>query len=171
MDGGIVLLRLLHVIGGVFWVGSILMTVLFLFKVVADMGPTGGQVMAGLAKHRFLDVLPAVALVTVLSGIDLLRRVSGGFEASYMGSSSGITYSIGGLAALVGFAIGVGIGRPTTLKTLAVGREVAGMADGPEKAARMAELGALRARGQGALRITAALLVVSTICMAIGRYV
>jgi uncharacterized membrane protein len=170
MDVPLLLLRLVHVIAGVVWVGAVLVTVLFIFKVVADMGPAGAQVMGGLVKHRYLDVIPAAALLTVLSGIDLFRRASGNFDPAWMGSSKGIAFSVGGAAALVGLVIGVGIARPTTLKTLALGREAAAMPDGPAKVARMAEVGALRARGQGALRIAAALLVVSTACMAVARY-
>ena len=170
MDGVTVVLRLLHVLGGVMWVGAVLVTVLFIFKVTADMGPSGAQVMNGLVKHRFLDVIPAAALVTVLSGIDLLRRVSSGFDPAWMGSRMGITLSIGALAAILGLVVGVGVARPTTLKTLALGREIAGLPDGPDKASRMAALGALRARGQGALRVAAVLLVIATAAMAIARY-
>ena len=170
MDGVILLLRLVHVMAGVIWVGAVLVTVLFIFKVVADMGPAGGQVMGGLVKHRYLDAIPAVALLTVLSGIDLFRRASGGFDATWLRSSLGMTYSIGAVAALLALAIGVGVARPTTLKTLAMGREAAALPDGPEKAARMAEVGVLRARGQGALRMAAGLLVLSTACMAVARY-
>ncbi|MBL8984201.1 MAG: hypothetical protein JNL26_18590 [Gemmatimonadetes bacterium] len=171
MDGAFLLLRLVHVLGGMFWVGAVLMTVFFLFKVVADMGPAGGQVTGGLMKHRYFDVLPAIALLTVLSGIDLLRRVSGGFQPAYMGSPIGITYSIGALAGLLALAVGVGVGRRMTVKALALGKELAAMPDGPDKAARMAELGTLRARSQMALRVAALLLVIASVCMAIARYV
>ena len=171
MDGVMLWLRLVHVLGGIFWVGAVLVTVFFLLKVVAEMGPAGGQVMSGLLKHRYFDALPAAALLTVVTGVDLLRRVSAGFDPAYMGSRIGITFSIGGLAGILAFAVGVGIGRPLTLKALALGKEMAAMPDGPDKAARMAQLGAMRARSQMVLRVAAFFLVIAAVCMAIARYV
>jgi hypothetical protein len=171
MDHVTILLRVLHIMGGILWVGSVLVTVLFLFKVIADLGPAGGQVMGALVRHRYLDVIPAAALVTVLSGIDLLRRASAGFDAAWMGSGVGITYSIGALTGLLALVVGLMIGRPATLKAVGLGPQVMAMPDGPDKAARVAELAALRARGQGALKVVAVLLVVATLCMATARYV
>lgn len=171
MDTTTVILRILHIVGGTLWVGSVLVTVLFLFKVIADLGPAGGQVMGALVRRRYLDVIPAAALVSVLSGIDLMRRASAGFDPAWMGSGPGITYSIGALAALVALTLGVMVGRRSTLKAVALGPKVMAMPEGAEKAAGMAQLAALRSRGQGALKVVAVLLVIASLCMAAARYV
>ncbi|MEO7965147.1 MAG: hypothetical protein ABIT38_14675 [Gemmatimonadaceae bacterium] len=166
-----VILRILHIVGGVFWVGAVLVSVLFLFKVVTDLGPLGGQMMGAFIKHRFFDAIPAAALVTILTGLDLFRRVSAGFDSAWMGSGRGITLSIGALAGLIAFVVGIFIGRPASMKAFALMERAGPMPDGPEKAALIAEAAPLRARGMGALRLAAALLVVATIGMAAAQYV
>lgn len=170
MDTPLLILRVLHLLAGTFWVGAVLVTVLFLFKAFGDAGPAGGQVMGALIRRRYLDVVPAAALVTVLSGIDLLRRASSGFAPEWFGSRAGIAYSVGAVAALIGLALGLAIGRPSTLKAAALGRDAAALPDGPEKGARMAEVATLRARGQGALKVTAVFLTIALLCMAVARY-
>ena len=171
MDFPAVILRVLHIVAGTFWVGAVLVTVLFLFKVVGDLGPAGGQVMGALLKRRYFDAIPAAALVTLLSGIDLLRRVSGGYDGAWMGSPRGIVLSIGAIGAILGFGLGVLVGRPSTLKAIALMGRAMPLPDGQEKAALVAQAGQLRARGMGALRVTAHLLVIATACMAAARYV
>ena len=170
MNGSMIILRILHIVGGAFWVGAVFMTVLFLIKALADVGPAGGQVMGALIKRRYFEVLPAIALVTVLSGIELLRRVSGGFRSEYMGSRAGIVLSIGALAGLLGLAIGALVSRPATLGAAALMGRAASMPDGPEKGALMAQVAAKRARGVTSMYVIAVLLFVAVTCMAAARY-
>lgn len=170
MNGSIILLRIIHVVCGTFWVGAVFMTVLFLIKALADVGPAGGQVMGALIKRRYFDILPAIALVTVLSGIDLLRRVSGGFGSEYMGSRTGIVLSVGAVAGFLALAIGVLISRPATLGAAGLMGKAASMPDGPEKGALMAQVAARRARGMMSLYVVAVLLFVAVTCMAAARY-
>ena len=171
MDSPMVILRVLHIVGGVFWVGSVLVTVLFLFKVVGDMGPSGGQFMAALVKRHYLDAVPVSALIAVLSGVELLRRSSGGFDAAWMGSATGITISIGALAAILGLVLGLFVGRSSTLKAVALMGRAMQLPDGQEKATLVGQAAPLRARGMSALRVTAVLLVIATVCMSAARYV
>jgi hypothetical protein len=170
MDSSIIILRILHIVCGTFWVGAVFMTVLFLIKALADVGPVGGQVMGALIKRRYFDILPAIALVTVLSGIDLLRRVSGGFRSEYMGSRAGIVLSVGALAGLIALGIGVLVSRPATLGAAALMGRAASMPDGPEKGALMAQVAAKRARGMTSLYVVAVLLFVAVTTMAVARY-
>jgi hypothetical protein len=98
-----------------------------------------------------------LTLLTILAGARLFWIVSGGFNSAWMHSRSGICYSIGAVSALVAFVIGTGVNGPTARKlstvTDAAGRE------------------ALLARLRLATRITALLLIVTVVTMAIGRYV
>jgi hypothetical protein len=61
MDPLLIVLRVVHVVGGVFWGGAILFVVHFLEPAVRDAGPDGAKVMQALQKRRYLDVVPAVA--------------------------------------------------------------------------------------------------------------
>lgn len=161
--------RLIHVIMGVFWAGTMVFNAAFLLPAMREAGPEGAKVAAGLMRRRFLDIMPVVGLLTVLSGIDLLRRVSSGFSAAYLQSSIGMTYGLGLVASVVALAVGVSIVRPSMLRATALSQAAVGMA-GPEAAAAMATAQALRARAGKAAPVVAWLLGVTVVCMAVARY-
>lgn len=170
MDVTLVVLRLLHVVCGVYWAGTIMFFATLLEPTIREAGPSGGQIMQGLMRRHFLNIIPIMAVLTVLSGIDLMRRVSAGFEAAWFSSSVGMTFSIGGLAAIVGLAIGVGIMRPAAVRMMKLGKEVAANPDGQPNDSQMAESARLRRRSQLALRAVASLLTVAVVSMAVARY-
>jgi hypothetical protein len=170
MDTLLVLMRLVHILLGVFWVGSVIFNVVFLVPAFVDAGPEGAKVSAGLMRRRFFDVLPVVAGLTVLSGIWLYWRASLGFQPAYMRSSVGMTYGIGALAAIVALGLGVAILRPAMLKAAALTQQAASAAPA-ERDAQLAKAQALRLRGIQVNKIVAALLVVAVVAMAVGRYV
>ncbi len=165
-----ILLRVIHILGGAFWVGAVLVTVFFLFTVVTDLGPVGGQFMGAMVKRGYMTWVPIAAVLTVLSGIDLLRRTSNGFDPVFMGSRMGMALSVGGLAAIIALLLGLLIGRPATMKVGAIMATAGPMADGPGKQALMAEAGKLRERGTITMYIVCTLVVFATLCMAAARY-
>jgi uncharacterized membrane protein len=170
MDPVLLLARLLHVLLGVFWVGAVLFTTLFLVPAMQDAGPDAGKVMAGLLRRRFMDVLPVVAIITILSGFWLYWHVSSGFSPEYMGSRSGMAFGTGGAITLIAFIIGFMIMRPAMTRAATLAPSAAQAA--PEaRAAQMAEVQALRQRGAQAGRWVAGLLTLAAVTMAIGRYV
>ena len=160
MDIVVVLMRAIHVLCGVFWAGALIFNALFLGPALRDAGPDGAAVGAGLMRRRFLDVMPAVALLTIVSGLWLYWRVSAGFDAAYMGSPTGITLGIGAVAALTAFGIGVGMMRPAMLRAAALAQE----GKGPEAQA-------LRMRAGTLGKAVALLLTVAVVAMGIARYV
>jgi uncharacterized membrane protein len=170
MDTTFVILRVLHVLTGAVWAGALFVTVLFLVRAIADAGPAGGQVMGALIKRRYFDFVPAVALVTVLSGVELLRRVSSGFDPAWMGSPQGIALSTGGVAGLLALGVGVLVGRPATLLAASLMREAGTLPDGPQKADLVSKAVNARGRGLVALKAAATLLLVAILLMASARY-
>jgi hypothetical protein len=170
MDVLLIGARVVHVLLGVFWVGTLIFIALFLGPSLRDAGPEGGKVMAGLMRRRLVDVVPAVAVLTVLSGFYLYWRVSGGFRAEWMGSGPGITYGIGAVAALVALGLGLGILRPAMVNAAALGQSAAS-APPEERDRTLAAAQALQARAGSAGRVIAVLLAIAVIAMAIARYV
>jgi hypothetical protein len=162
-------LRVLHVVLGVYWAGTIIFVALFLEPAVRASGPEGGKVMQALLARRHLDVMPVVALVTILSGLWLMWIVSGGFHSDWMGSRMGMVLSLGGAAAVVAFAIGVGVMRPAALRGMALAGQLA-QASGQADPAAQAQLTALRTRARSAGRWVAALLLVAVLAMSVARY-
>ena len=164
-----ILLRLIHILGGIFWVGTMILLAAFLLPTVQATGREGGKFMEHLMQQRRLRVYLGVAmLLTVLSGVTLYVRLAAATHGAWAGSGPGITYGVGALAAILGAAIGGAIGASTGRKMMAIGRSIA--AGGPS-AEQQAELVRLQNRMALGARLAAVLLVVSAAAMAVGRYV
>ena len=165
----LVALRLAHVVLGALWVGMIVFTAIFLTPAIQEAGPDGAKVMAALQRRGIMTVLPIFAFGTLISGIWLYWRVSGGFQAGYLTSPAGLAFGLGGVAAVAAYAIGLTVMRPAMLRAVALGQ--APVPATPEEGARRAaEIQRLRARGTGAGRWVAELLVAAVAAMAIARY-
>jgi len=159
--GLLLLMRVLHIVLGVFWAGTMIFTAVFLFPAIRDAGPDGAKVAAGLNRRRFLDVMPVVALLTVVSGLWLYWFDSGGFQPPFMRSNMGMMLGVGAVAALIAFVLGLAIVRPAM-------RGAAALSQDPTQ---LAAAQALRARAASYGRVVAVLLGLATAAMAIARYV
>lgn len=169
MDHPFLFARLIHITGGVFWAGAMIFNAAFLLPSMRDAGPDAAKVSAGLMRRRFLDVIPAVAILTILSGLYLYWRVSAGFSPDFMRSPVSVAYTLGLIAALTALGFGLGIVRPSMLRAAALSQAASGMA-ASEAAAALATAQALRARAGKAAPVVAWLLVVTTVAMAVARY-
>ena len=164
----LLVLRIIHIVGGIIWVGSTVFSFLFLLPAVAQAGAAGGQIMVGLQKRKMFTVLPVVAILTMLSGIRLMQIVSNGFSASYFATPMGKAYAISGLLAILGFLVGVAIARPGAVR---LGKlQQAAVSDEPSKEMIQKEIQALRSRVAMAGTATLTLLVLAAAGMAISRY-
>ena len=170
MSAEIIVLRLVHILGGIFWVGSGLFTGFFLMPALASSGPTLGQVMAGLQQRRYFSVVPIVAVLTILSGLRLMWIDSAGFASAYFASASGRTFAASGAIAILAFALALLVVRPAGLRTLRLGASLGGMPEGAERAALAAQIAALQRRAAAASTAVVALLVLAAAGMAVARY-
>ena len=170
MSSELLVLRLIHILGGIFWVGSALFTMLFLVPALGRTGPaTAGTVMGALQQRRLFTVFPVVALLTILSGIRLLQIVSAGFAPAYMSSPMGQTFMWSGIAAIVAFLLGVFVGRPAGVRAGKLGAEIAGLPE-DQRAGRVAEVERLKRRAGLASNVAMALLIAAAAGMAVARY-
>ena len=170
MDYALILTRIVHVVFGVTWVGSMFFVSTFLVPSLGDVGPDGSKVVAALARRKFMVFLPVAGILTMLSGLYLYWRVSSGFAADYMRSGPGQTYGIGAALAIIAFVLGLTITRPAMMKSMQLAQS-AMSASPTEREAIMAQAQALRARSASVGRLILALLMGATIAMSIGRYV
>lgn len=169
MDILFLIARLLHVGLGAFWVGTALFNAIFLGPAFQDVGPDGAKVGAALVRRRMMVVLPVAAILTILSGFWLYWRVSGGFDAGFMGSRQGQALGTGGLTAVLALVLGLAIVRPAMVKAGELGQK-AGQAAGPERDALLAQSQTLRLRSVAAGKWVTWLLVVTLAAMAVARY-
>jgi uncharacterized membrane protein len=167
MYSATLLFRLLHIFAGVLWVGGVVLIALFVQPTVRAIGPAGGQFMGHLlTKTRIAAYFPAVAGLNVVAGFFLFWRNinSGGHWAA---TRSGMTISIGALAATIAFLIGgVMIG-----KSMGEIAKILQASGGPPQGEAATQVAAYQARIQSGTKIVLPLLIVAVITMAVGRYV
>ena len=166
-----IFLRLIHILGGVYWAGTMFFLVTFLEPSLRSLGPDGGKVMIRFFERGYLKLLPAVAVITMLSGAWLLWIVSAGFDSAWLGSRVGMAFSTGAAAALVAVIVGRVIMRPAAAGMWDIARRLPQEPDEAKRNGLMAEMGQLRGKTVLGARIVFALLVVAVGMMAVARYI
>jgi len=171
MHAEFLVLRLVHILSGVFWIGGGLYTFFFLGPALASTPAVMGQVMAGLQRRHVFTAQQVAAGLVLLSGIRLLMIDSAGFSGSYFATGTGRTFAIAGVFAVLAAVFNFGVARPTMERAVAVGAALAAAADAGEKARLSQQLDRLRKRGAiaGMLAVSFGLLAASG--MAVARYV
>ena len=123
MDGTTttILLRLIHILAGIFWVGAVFVMAGFLVPTVRETGREGGRFMQHLAQRRRLPVVLSIAmLLTMLSGFAMYARLAASTHGQWASTRPGIGYGVGALAAILAAITGATIsgsarGGPTRL--------------------------------------------------------
>ena len=170
MSTVMVVLRIIHILTGVFWAGSVFFAAAMLIPAIRATGPAGGQVMGHLvAVRRMPVVLGIVGGLTILSGLLMFWHNVSISAGAFARSTAGITYGVGAVAAFVAIGAAGGILGPTTKAMAALGAAV--QAGGrPPTAEQASTLARLQARVGFGVRLGAATLGVAVICMAIAQY-
>ncbi|HEX2723723.1 MAG TPA: hypothetical protein VHM24_12470 [Gemmatimonadaceae bacterium] len=163
-------LRLLHILGGVFWVGSVAALAWFVLPAQQGLGASGVTFMMDLMLRRKLRTYIGLAMMlTVLSGLAMYVRLSMVSDGAFSASRTGMTFGFGAMLAILAAGIGGGIAGRTGEKMakLAVRIQEGGV---PPTEDQRTEMTGLAARQGWALRTTAVLLFGSVAAMAIARY-
>lgn len=109
-EGGevdILLLRLVHIGAGAFWVGAVFAFFLFVQPAAMAVAPSSMSFTHRLLHHRrFSAVILAAAVTTVVAGLWLLGIASNGFDPALLFDVSRLGFTVGGIAAIVTLAIG-----------------------------------------------------------------
>jgi len=165
-----IVLRFLHVVSGALWVGMFAFMTFFLMPAFAEAGPESGKVQGALMKRGVPVVMPLIALITLVSGMWLFQRLSGGAAGAFLKTPTGLAFGIGGLLALLAFLFGIILGRPVMIRMAKLGESLpsASPADRPGISAEMQRL---RGRSATLNRVVMALLLVALTAMAVARYV
>jgi len=170
--GEILVLRLVHVLGGVFWVGAALLNFIYIAPALAAAGPAAaGPVMATLRQRKLFVVLPTVALLTILSGLRLIMITSNGFDARYFQSPVGATFAGAGGLAILAFVLGLALAMPAQKRMAVLGPQIAAATDDASRSAAQAEMGRLQQRLRVIGPVVTGLLLLAAAGMAVARYV
>jgi hypothetical protein len=163
-------MRVVHILVGVYWAGTIIFVATMLAPSVRDAGPDGGKVMLALMRRGYMNVLPVVAVLTILSGFWLYWQDMQASGGTWAGSMSARIYGVGAVATLAGFVIGIFVMRPNAMKLRAMMEALPSTPEGPARAALMAGMDGPRAKMAAAAPRVATLLAIAVACMAVARY-
>jgi uncharacterized membrane protein len=163
MDIVLIVLRLIHIVAGVIWVGGGILMAVVIGPALAKMGDDGSKFMRALtADRRFTILFPAAAVTTTVAGLLLFatgpqnRLSNAGFIVLIIGSLAGIGAAGHGGAVLgrLGAAF------------MALADKVA---QNPTPETR-AELQAFSAKYTRHLNISVGMMLVAVIGMSLARY-
>jgi uncharacterized membrane protein len=170
MDWYVIILRLIHIAAGIFWVGAAVVFFLIIQPSAKELGPEGQKFMGHLGTRKKLPaILMASAVLTVLAGILLYAEVSDGFDVDWITSGPGIGFTVGGVAAIITVTLGLIATKPAADRMGALGQAIA--ADGgPPSPEQAAEMQRLQARLTSIGWVSLVLLVIAVVTMATARY-
>ena len=111
----LLLLRLIHILAGIYWVGSAFAFFLFVQPAVLATAPEGQRFMLHLLRNRrYTEVGLGAAILAVAAGAILFWRDSNGLQLAWMSRPPGLGFTVGavtGLIALTLFLIAYPNGR------------------------------------------------------------
>lgn len=166
MNVFIIVLRLIHIVSGVFWVGGSMISALFLAPAVAATGEAGQQMMGYMVnKGRITVRITAAAIATVLAGAALYWIDSQGLTSAWTFSPTGLGFALGALLAIVGLVFGLMVGQ--SAKKIGM---IAAASKGQPTAGQLGEIQAAQRRMATSSQISTVVLILALVCMATARY-
>lgn len=164
-----VILRFIHIVLGVLWVGGLFALSVIVLPGMMKLGIPADGLMRTLNARKFPQIMMAFGGLTVLAGLTMMYLLSHGNEQVFFSSHFGRTLSLGGLCAILGLVVGGAVTRPAVEK---MGRIGADLQANPPKGddPRKAQIAALQQRVASSSKLVVVLLLIAVTCMAIARY-
>ena len=162
MDNAVVLflLRAIHIVGGVLWVGGVVVVGLFLLPATQAVGPAAQPMMQFIMGRRKLPVyMMSLGVVTTLGGLLLFYRNVSLTGGAWARSPMGVGISVGAAAAILALIVGMTVSAPAAKKM-----------NGPPDSMTPDQRAVLMRRLTLGARLTFFLLLVSALFMATARY-
>ena len=169
MDLYAVVLRLVHILAGVFWIGGVVMLAGFIEPTVKATGPEGNKFMQRLAGGNLTMFLTLAGPLNVLAGLLLYLKDSAGLSTAWITSPTGLGFTFGAIFGLAALGVGLFMSRPAVTGLAAIGKEVQGGGK-PPTPEQLGRIGKLQEKLSQATVLTALLLTITLIAMASARY-
>jgi uncharacterized membrane protein len=163
--------RFLHILAGTAWAGSVYMLVVFVQPSAAAIGPASAPFMRELlGRRRLIRALLGLAATTITAGAFLYWhdwQAVGSF-GDWIGTGFGLGLTIGAIAAILAFLIGLFGTRPNVDRLLELaGRAAESGSPPPDDLA--GQIAALQTRLRALARTTLALIAIAVLAMATAR--
>ena len=164
----ILILRVLHIAGGIMWVGSATLYLLLIIP-AARTAQSAGQKFLQTLGPKFGAMMGLVTTVTVVSGALLYARFFAGGISFIWNTGAGFAFTVGAVAALGSYALGAGYFGKMQEKIGKLGAEMESAQSAPSPA-KVQEMNRLQSSLMKAYQFDFVLLVVAMLAMAVARY-
>jgi hypothetical protein len=169
-NGLMIVLRLIHILTGVFWAGAAMAIAWFLLPAQRTLGQPGMRFMQeAMMNKRLRSFLMAAMGLAILSGLTMYILLTVSSNGEFARSGTGRVLGIGALAGIIAGAIGGGYVGKRGKQLAALGTAVQASGGMPTDAQK-AEMASLESSMFSAFRIVAILLVIAVAAMASARY-
>jgi uncharacterized membrane protein len=141
MEDWLGIVRLLHVLFGVFWVGSVFFTMLILKPRLTKLGPMFEKPVMAAIMPRVVPAMFVSAIIVFISGSILTYNMRAGDIGSLLTTSWGVMIFLGIIATVGAIIVGLGGLTPTGIQLGKISGELNGQPPTPAQAASLDRLG------------------------------
>jgi uncharacterized membrane protein len=164
------LLRVIHIVAGVIWVGGVFSLAVFLLPSARAAGPAAGPVVGQIMQVRQMPKWLIIAgFLTIAAGL-WLYMLPAGTDSGWMASGPAKVYGVGAIFAITGWIVGMAVNAPLAKRISALGTSIAA-AGVPPTNDQQAQMAAMQSRLGKLATFVATLLILATVTMAVARYV
>jgi uncharacterized membrane protein len=165
-----IVLRIIHIFAGIFWVGVSIFNVQFLQPTVQSTGKEGQTVMQYLTSQtRFTVTMYTVATLSLLSGL-IMYWILFKFRLSALSSGYGLMLTIGGIAGTIAWVLAIFFVRNVISRMQAIGKAVQQQGS-PPTAEQGAELQAASVQLVKLGQWGVAFMIIAVLGMSVAQYV
>ena len=166
-----VFLRLIHIIGGIFWVGTVFIIAWFLLPANRTTGQAGMVMMQELMMKRKLSIYLTIAmLLTILTGLTMYGRMIMITHGEWASTAMAKVIGFGALCGIVGGGIGASISKASGMKMAEIGKAIQDSGQPPTEAQR-AQMAAIQDKMEKVMSFVVILLILAVAAMASARYI
>ena len=164
-----IVLRWIHIVSGIMWVGAAVMLTFFVSPAVQATQESGQKFMGYLMQNTsFNKFIVNVALLTVGAGLIMYGIDSNWFTSSWAFTGSGIGFGLGGLSALVGLHFGFRINSQSK-KLMQLSQEIQANGE-PPTGEQHVVIQSLQSKIKTSGMLNAVFLLLASILMATARF-
>jgi len=163
-------LRIVHIVAGTLWVGAAVLYLFYISPSVKATAPAGTKFhQYFIARQKYPIFMSIISALTVVAGAILLWRDAGGQLASWITTGPGLGFTIGAVASLIVFFMGIFMMSPRGKRLGELGAQIEA-AGGPPTPEQLAELQTLDQQLHTLEWVDFILLMIALVTMATARY-
>ncbi|NQT63843.1 MAG: hypothetical protein HQ556_12855 [Candidatus Marinimicrobia bacterium] len=164
-----IILRVIHILSGVFWVGFAIFNLAFLQPTIRATGAEGQKTLQYLMrKTRLMTSVYLAATLTMFTGLIQLGIISN-LQHSFINSGWGLIITLGSVSGIIAWFIAIHFIRRIFNQMGVVGAELQS-SDAPPNPEKLSEMQALVERLGKVGKTALVFMIISVIGMAAARY-